>query len=372
MATHENRTSFEPFKNENRTSTSSLVVPSSLTKTSSVTTSKSGIMSVLESEKHSEDTKKHTKEFADAFPSTSRYARPHSPSGKFPIPPTPSHIPPTPSHMSHDHHRDSCTHCKTTGRHDSFSSLRPHVPPPLCQCTMCLRMQDQKCVYPPPAAMHYHPSYKYMPPALSSCRDPNCSNCSAKVSNKNVQNFLHPALVQQCTHGSLNKPPYTAPPSKPPYTTPPSTPTQNGSQEQNTKAKPYVCNWMSNGKHCGLSYTHADELFQHLRTHTSLQQQQQNEIDNRALAATTVSHNVTPTAHALPHNGSAQNGCRIHGCPCNISPKRSSPRTSLPTYSYGSFESSSFRYSPYARHLPHIGGPSTYTGHSYVPHGFHY
>lgn len=358
MATHEleNRSSFEPFKNDSRNISNGLLTPSSLTKTSSVTTSKSGIMSVLGSGNHSEENKQNAKEPIDTFQSTSRYCRPHSPPGKF-------HIPATPTHLPQDHHRE-CTHCKPlTGRVDSFTTIRPPIPPTLCQCPMCVRIQDQKCTYPQPSRIPYHANYKYLPPVVSNCRDPNCMNC-AKVNNKNVQNFLHPALVHQCTHSSLHKPSYTPPPLPV---------NQNGAEGHQSKLKPYVCNWVANGKHCGNSYVNSDDLFQHLRTHTSLQQQQQSEIDNRATAVTVPHSGATPT-QTLPHNvgGSTQNTCRIHGCPCRLPSKKTSPRTSIPGYSYGQFESSSFRYSPYARPLPHVAGTS-YTGHNYVPpHGFHY
>ena len=269
-------------------------------------------------------------------------------------PPLP-HIPPKVPTLSPRHHdHGECTQCKTIRPHsDPLPIINRHQPPtPVgsCPCPMCNHRSttDSKCHYQPPTnlgALYSPPSYKGSPvPPIITCRDPNCSNCS-RLPHNPLQNFLHPALIHQCTHGPLHKTPYPPPPpAHTPYDT-----------YLKTSQKPYVCNWVADGKHCGNGFSTSEELFQHLRSHTSLQQQQQNNCDTHV--APPPQPLVTPPTH---------NTCNIHGCPCGISQRKSSPRSG--GYSYGP---NSMRYTPYSR--PVTNGNSSFPGHGYVPHNiYHY
>ena len=252
------------------------------------------------------------------------------------------------SHSNRDH--VECLQCKTMRPHSDPLPIvnRNQLPNPgLCQCPMCNQARDNlKCHYQGSSSIPplYPPSHKNpnLTPIIT-CRDPNCANCS-KFSHSSVQNFLHPALIHQCTHnGTYKSNSYPVPP-------PPSHFNPYDSYLKGTLTpKPYVCNWVSDGKHCGSTFLTSEELFQHLRTHTNAQQQ--NHCDK--------THSVIPQSSSVP------NTCNIHGCPCGASQRKSSPKQNA--YGIGP----SPRYSPYNRLLPN--GVNTIPGHNYPPHSlFHY
>jgi len=104
------------------------------------------------------------------------------------------------------------------------------------------------------------------------CRDPYCKSCPAQSS---LGSSPCPAGCTQCSeksHLSIPSPSLTSGLSSPlrslpgldlassmyPYGT--STPHHT---------QPYVCNWISGSKYCGQRFTTSEELFAHLRTHTS-------------------------------------------------------------------------------------------------------
>lgn len=348
--------SFEPYKLEKKTNGSSS--SPSITKTNSISTSKVSIMSTFEDDKF-RSRMEHGKILKDAKDMMHQHNMRHVP----PSPPFGYLQPRVPMmsnmhhHAGHEHHHGhgECTQCKTHRPHSEPLALsrQPPLPQPLpapCACAMCMR-SESKCHYQQPGGpllSLYPPSpYKQSPSMINTCRDPNCTNCSKPASS--IQNFLHPALIHQCTHGSLPNKPIFPPPILPSHTSTHEHPSK-------TNPKPFVCNWVAEGKHCGSAYTTSEELFQHLRTHTSLQQQQQNECE------TLISQSTRLT-------GNPQNTCKIHRCPCNSNNARKpSPRTSVPGYAYSPLGGNTIRYGPYQRPVP-SGGSTSY---NYPPHGFHY
>ena len=299
-----------------------------------------------------------------------------------------------PYHPQHGHNHTEFMQCKsssgpgTTKRrsphslhNDIMSSVRSSTLPPPCSCQMCRSGGDAKCHTPGhPALGMYHQSslHKGLPPpppppsASMPCRDPGCTNCSKP---KNLQNFVHPALVHQCTH-SKSAGPY--PP--PPHPTGPYDPyfMKSGFVGQapppsvhSRPPKPYICNWVFEGKHCGGNFVTSEELYQHLRTHTSLQQQRTNETESRTGISplNTHGHGTIPSPTQQQQVGS----CNIHGCPCQGgSAQRKSPRTMMPGYPpYAGGVSASSRYTPYGR--PVSAGGNTLPGHFPGSHGmYHY
>ena len=261
-----------------------------------------------------------------------------------------------------------------------------HVTTAPCQCSMCHQTRnDMKCHYPhgaPPGA-GYPSSYKNGPtfggPMTVACRDPNCTNCSKYSAHTNFQNFLHPALIHQCTH---NGPPPTSVPTYksspyPPAPPPPPPPAHVSPYDpytKNTGSKPYVCNWVSDGKHCGNTFVSSEELFQHLRTHTNSQQQANNSRD-----CDTKPHDTNPLVIGAPPllaqppsvgpPPPSAPTCNIHGCPCGAAGRKSSPKQHSGHSGHGPYGSElSRRYSPYSRMMS--SGGSSVGSHSYPP--YHY
>lgn len=307
-------------------------------------------------------------------------------------PPLP-HLPPKVSMLPHhgpNHNHADCIQCKTglrpphpTPPHgDVLSSVRPSTAPPPhpCSCPMChsgRNVPDGKCHFPPHPSIPgiYQPMHKgaSLPPPVMQCRDPGCTNCTKLPTSKSLQNFVHPALVHQCAH---NPPPHKSP--YPPHPANHQAPydsyfSKNGLSPH--KPKPYVCNWVFEGKHCGNSFVTSEELYQHLRSHTSLQQQRNNE--NEALSRSTPNISpIPPPAHPPSAHGpitppGVPGTCNIHGCPCSAGQRKTSPRPVIPGYSYGSSVSTGLRYSPYGRPVP--AGGSGIPGHGFSSHSmYHY
>ena len=300
------------------------------------------------------------------------------------------------SHYTHRHHPHGPNHdflqCRTSSSAASSVRRSPHslhndimsssarlstlLPPP-CSCPMCRSggggSGDGKCHTPahhPPLGIYPHqsPIHKGIPPPPSMrCRDPGCTNCTKPP--KTLQNFVHPALVHQCTHStssSHKSGPYHHPPpsSYDPYFI------KNGISPH--RPKPYVCNWVFEGKHCGNNFVTSEELYQHLRTHTSLQQQRNNENESRASSHAALSpsnnHGPIPSPTQL-------SGCNIHGCPCSAGggQRKSPPRAIIPGYPPfgGSSAPSGVRYNPYGR--PVSTGGNNLPGHFAGSQGmYHY
>lgn len=284
-------------------------------------------------------------------------------------PPLP-HLPGKVPMMPHHHNHSDCTQCKPGHPHSGMIPSVPRhrsVPHHQCSCAMCHnRGVDPKCHYqshPGGLPSIYHPSHKptsLPPPPVMACRDPNCTNCAKLPSSKTLQNFVHPALVQQCTHNSSPlKSPYVPPP--PPHSSYDSYFHKNGPNYP-PKPKPHVCNWVADGKHCGSSFLTSEELYQHLRTHTSMQQQRNNDTTDTVPSNHPISISTQPPPPGV---------CTIHGCPCG-GQRKSSPRNGgIPGYSYNPSVTSSLRYTPYGRPLSTGSNPGT--GHSYPPHNlYHY
>ena len=298
----------------------------------------------------------------------------------------------------HHHAHDFASQCRTSSSVTSSAVRRsPHslhndiiasaaarsaLPPP-CSCAMCRSGGDSKChtsphhpslsgVYPhhqsAAAALHSKGFPPPPPPPGMPCRDPGCTNCTKPP--KTLTNFVHPALVHQCTHSTptSHKPgPYPPPPPPPssydPYFI------KNGLSPH--RPKPYVCNWVFEGKHCGSNFVTSEELYQHLRTHTSLQQQRNNENESRASSHAAA---LSPPNHHGPiPSPTQQSPCNIHGCPCSGGAQRKSPpRSIMPGYPpFGSSAPSGVRYNPYGR--PVSAGGNSLPGHFSGSHGmYHY
>lgn len=265
-------------------------------------------------------------------------------------PPLP-HLPHKTSMLSPHHNHSECVQCKKMGPHSDMPAINRQSQGTQCPCFSCTQTRTEpKCNYPAALPSLYPSHYKPHLQPMITCRDPTCTNCSkAPPSHTNIQNFLHPALIHQCTHGGGPHKSFPPPPL-------PHLPTTNSTFDSYAKAssnpKPFVCNWVSDGKHCGNGFTTSEELFQHLRTHTNLQQHK----------AKCDGHATTPQSmlSAIPPPPPT-NSCTVHGCPCGQ--RKASPRPTIPGYSYGP-ASSPVRYSPYSR-----------PGHGYVPppHSvFHY
>lgn len=353
----DNKSSFKPYKLSDvtptvRSTTSSLMTTSDRNSSppSSSISSRVPPISSSSSSSDSEKSRCYTESSSD-YPLKCHTASPPIPhlSGKGGGAPYIHH-----SH-SHAHHRDhlDCVQCKTMRpQSDPLPIMnRNSVPgnPSLCQCHMCNQARDSyKCHYQGASSMPplYQPSYKNPNLApMITCRDPNCGNCSKFGGHSSIQNFLHPALVHQCTHnGSHKSGTYPVPP-------PPTNLTPYDSYLKGTpNPKPYVCNWVSEGKHCGNTFITSEELFQHLRTHTNAQQQQ-NHCEKPHSVIPPQSPSVPPAT------------CNIHGCPCGAN-RKSSPGKGMSAYGIGP----SPRYSPYSRMLP-----NGVNSHSYAPHSlFHY
>jgi len=246
----------------------------------------------------------------------------------------------------HDH---NCTRCAPAPRDGQEHLLTENRTTSSCSCATCNQSRPSltdsvKCHYQMPPSGSINHSFK---PSVGAtpCRNLNCTNCT-KIPHNTLQNFLHPALVHQCTHGS---------PSYVPI--PPAPQTFDGYSKNSITSKPFICNWVAEGKHCGRGFASSEELFQHLRSHTSLQQQNQNNCET---------HPPSVQAPLL-------NPCTIHGCLCHSSSttrSTSANRGALTSFSYGP----SMRFSPYSRGVQSLPKtPSSYQGQSYLPHGmFHY
>jgi len=398
--------SFKPYKLENRRSSPSAMrsSPPVLVSNSNIVSTKASLPppnNMMENQVHcspstrmSEKSSKMTpppppaaKELDEYTKYQERIARDmkcHSVSPPLPHNMSPK-VPMLPHHHHHHHHGSNRNHvdylqCKTNGRpshqHPELlsGSVRPSTIPP-CSCPMCHsgRGGDGKCHIQPYQSLPgiYHPSHKgapipHHPPPVMQCRDPGCTNCTKMPPTKTLQNFVHPALAHQCTHTSpTHKGPYLPPPPSSvsvaydPYFV------KNGLSPH--KPKPYVCNWVFEGKHCGNNFVTSEELYQHLRTHTSLQQQRNNENESRV---TPTLSPLTPNHGPITSSGQPSAGCNIHGCPCNGGQRKPSPRSIIPGYPYGSPVSSGLRYAPYGR--PVSAGGSSLPGH-FGSHGmYHY
>ena len=175
----------------------------------------------------------------------------------------------------------------------------------MCPCGLCTQMRghpeagslkqaSQMCQY---QSMYsgLKGGHSHSQPAI--CRDPHCQHCTKYPPHPSVglQNFIHPALVHQCTHGGK-----TSQPSLPGASSPA---VVADAYMKSKSANPFVCNWVADSKHCGKSFISSEELLQHLRSHTSLmhaQSQRQSPCG---------SHDIGPH-HQMP-----QAPCNIHGCP---------------------------------------------------------
>ena len=117
----------------------------------------------------------------------------------------------------------------------------------------------------------------FPPTSLSAsvCRDPYCRDptCPTAIYNAQLTAALsgisglppgYAELLQAQKLGGFGLP------GLPPTSLPPST-TAAGASATATAGGPYICNWM-NGRegYCGKRHTSAEELLQHLRTHTNL------------------------------------------------------------------------------------------------------
>ena len=279
---------------------------------------------------------------------------------------TPSNMPSQqkPSHyVGHEH---ECAHCNAA-RAVSLPMGAPATrASSICPCSICAQMRSSQesaaIKQNSQICQSMHPLYPHMKNAPNTiCRDPHCQNCSSKFSPNSpvgLQNFIHPALLHQCTHGgkpvptglSSNGSPSAMPSElfmkpKPPV----------------SATHPFICNWVADSKHCGKSFISSEELLQHLRTHTSLVHSQSRSPcgSHEPIVA-----QVGPGA-----------GCNIHGCPCRMG-KGHGRQGGLPT-GYGPYPSGNnppTRYHPYnglAKYGALNNPESSYS--SYLPHGMlHY
>ena len=288
-------------------------------------------------------------------------------------------VPKSSPYVGHEH---ECTHCNVVrGANMSMSSQNASVAAAaavaaargstsVCPCGLCsqmrghpessnLKQNSQMCQYQ--SMNSVYPNLKTSPHG-TVCRDPHCQNCAGKYpqqqqqqhSTVGLQNYIHPALIHQCTHGG----------SRPGQGSLPGTGSPNGlGSESYMKPKPptahpFICNWVAEGKHCGKSFISSEELLQHLRSHTSLMHAQ--------------SQNQSPCpsqeAMPMPHHQLQQASCNVHGCPCRLKPAgRPAPYSPYPTPG----NSSSLRYHPYGG-LGSVNNSGA-GSYSYLPHGMmHY
>ena len=265
-------------------------------------------------------------------------------------------------------HEHECAHCNV---------MRGAPPHPMgspttrgngiCPCPLCVQMrssQESQSMKPnSQLCQSAHPLYPHLKSTPSAvCRDPHCQNCPSKFPPSapvGLQNFIHPALLHQCTHGGKPVPgglPSNNSPSaissdmfmkpKPPLST----------------AHPFICNWVADSKHCGKSFISSEELLQHLRTHTSLSYSQ-----SRSPCGT---HEPVVPGAVGPGTG-----CNIHGCSCRLT--KSHGRQGPIPGGYGPYPSSSSaspRYHPYSGLSKYGTLPNSETSYSsYLPHGMlHY
>lgn len=274
----------------------------------------------------------------------------------------PSNVPTQQKSSHYVGHEHECAHCNAARAVPLPVGAPTARASSICPCSLCAQMRSpqensaikqnlQMC-------QSMHPLYQYMKnPQSTICRDPHCQNCTSKFpqsSPAGLQNFIHPALLHQCTHGGKPVPAALSSNSSP----------SAMSSELFMKPKPpvsathpFICNWVADSKHCGKSFISSEELLQHLRTHTSLVHSQ-----SRSPCGT----------HEQPISGPVGQaaGCNIHGCPCRLGkshgrqgpipsgygpyPPGSNPPTRYHPYNglgkYGGLNSSDSPYSPY---LPH-------------------
>ena len=241
----------------------------------------------------------------------------------------------------------------------------------VCPCGYCAQMRSPNEVHPKAngqfcqyqSSGSVYPNFKVGLPTASGCRDPHCTNCT-KMSQPSagLQNYIHPALLHQCTHGK-------GVPSSFPGVVNTSLhssliPENFMKSSTNSTSQPFICNWVSDNKHCGKSFASSEELLQHLRTHTSLNQ---NSNAQRQSPCNT-GHESAPGA--LTSQIPSQ--CNIHGCPCKLSSSASRPNPIGGSYSPYVSSTSALRYHPYGR-IPTLPGSSSAYAHSYLPHSLlHY
>ena len=263
-------------------------------------------------------------------------------------------------------HEHDCAHCNAARAVPHPMSAPPARGASICPCSLCVQMRSSQ----ESAAMKQnsqlcqsmHPLYPHLKnPASTICRDPHCQNCSSKYPQNSpvgLQNFIHPALLHQCTHGG--KPVPTGLPSN---GSPSAMPSELFMKPKPpiSAAHPFICNWVADSKHCGKSFISSEELLQHLRTHTSLAHSQ-----NRSPCG---------THEPVPSPVGPASGCNIHGCSCRLG-KSHGRQGPLPT-GYGPYPSSntsSARYHPYnglSKYGALTNSESSYS--SYLPHGMlHY
>lgn len=312
-------------------------------------------------------------------------------------------VKPPPPTMCHDH---ECVHCgphlMPPRGHRRTPSPPTQGPPPQqrpgsCPCAMCLRGNEAAHPQHPSSVHKYHPySPRSMPPPppMMTCRDPNCNNCSSKVSHSPLTNFLHPALIHQCTHGTAPRggdsmysipPPPPLPSSGNPSQHGPAPPTLTAESylkhspltaesylKHSPNSKAFVCNWVAEGKHCGQSFPSSEELFQHLRTHTSLQQQQNidppHPSQQQPHPSAQQPHPTQQQPSSAPPPGVGAAVCQVHGCPCRSSAAKLSMShhpSAATRFPFGQ----STRYNPYGRVGSLPGGTGSqgggYHGHPY-------
>jgi len=274
----------------------------------------------------------------------------------------PTHKPPYVGHHEHE-----CAHCNAI-RALPHPMGSPSTRANICPCSLCTQMRSPPQESPtikqnPQLCPSMHPLYPHMKnPPSTICRDPHCQHCPSKFPPSTpvgLQNFIHPALLHQCTHGGKSTPagltsnnsPSAIPSEifmkpRPPIST----------------AHPFICNWVADSKHCGKSFISSEELLQHLRSHTSLSHSQ-----SRSPCGT---HEPT-----IPGPVGPGAGCNIHGCSCRLS-KSHGRQGPMPT-GYGPYPSSSSaspRYHPYSGLSKYGTLPSSDSSYpSYLPHGMlHY
>lgn len=165
---------------------------------------------------------------------------------------------------------------------------------PQCACVYCAPHGENARQFHMPAT----PYMDYLQRTI--CRDANCTHCRSHVSPYGI-----PSAVQQyghhCVQCDVTKPSEPSPHAAPYYYPHGITMFKNTHEE----GHPYVCNWVSGGKHCGKTFTTSEDLFQHLRTHTQL-------------------GNNSSSSPPIPASGP----CTIPGCPCKQGPVQSSYHTS--------------------------------------------
>ena len=265
-------------------------------------------------------------------------------------------------------HEHECSHCNAV-RAATLPMTQTPRGSSICPCSLCVQMRSgdggplkqtsQLCQY-----QSMHNMYPHMKtPSATICRDPHCQNCTSSKfpQNTGLQNFIHPALVHQCTH-----------PGTHPGKTPQAGLTRNGSPNTSdlymkpkppiSGSHPFICNWVAENKHCGKSFISSEELLQHLRTHTSLSHSQ-----SRSPCGT---HETGPGVNQM-----AQASCNIHGCPCRLGKTSGRPGPQPAGYGpYPSSSSASLRYHPYSGLGSKFNELAPAAGsYSYLPHGMvHY